>query len=120
MATAAPEHVELELLDMVKISLNCGASWDAMKGDDTVRFCGHCQRNVYNLSAMTRPEAEALILKSEGRLCKRYYQRPDGRVITKECAPRPVRWKRARRMIALFLACLAVPILVVLWWTLSK
>ena len=42
------------LLEDVRVASPCNASWDAMKGDDRVRFCGECQKNVYNLSAMTR------------------------------------------------------------------
>src|SRR5690348_11198318 len=48
----------LPLLDRIQIASPCEASWDAMNGDDRVRFCGLCEKNVYNLSAMTRDEAE--------------------------------------------------------------
>ena len=49
-----------------------------MKGDQRVRFCDQCKLNVYNLSEMSRPAAERLVLQTEGRLCVRYYQRADG------------------------------------------
>jgi hypothetical protein len=41
---------------------------------------------VYDISEMTRGEAEALIAKHEGkRLCARFYRRPDGTVLTRDC-----------------------------------
>lgn len=61
-----------------------------MTGDEKARFCGSCRKNVYNLSEMTRAEAEALILEKEGRLCVRFYQRSDGTVLTKDC-PKGIR-----------------------------
>jgi len=56
-----------------------------MVGNEQVRFCGQCSLNVYNLSGMTRPEAEHLIAQTEGRLCIRYYRRADGTILTKNC-----------------------------------
>ena len=72
-------------LDAVDIQVPCHASWEEMKGDARVRFCGACKLNVYNLSEMARGEAEALVQKREGRLCVRFYRRPDGTVLTKDC-----------------------------------
>jgi len=40
---------------------------------------------VYNLSAMTQSEATALVNKTEGRLCVRFYRRPDGTMLTRDC-----------------------------------
>jgi hypothetical protein len=56
-----------------------------MHGNERVRFCGECSLNVYNLSNMTKRDAEALILKTEGRLCVRYYHRSDGSILTSNC-----------------------------------
>ena len=50
--------------------------------------------NVYNLSGMSRTEAENLLMNSEGRLCVRFYQRADGSVITQDC---PVGWARLKQ-----------------------
>jgi hypothetical protein len=52
---------------------------------ERVRFCSQCNLNVYNLSAMTRDEAKALLYKTEGRLCVRFYRRSDGTVLTQNC-----------------------------------
>lgn len=72
-------------LDRVRVAAPCHADWDTMFGDERVRFCGQCKLNVYNLSEMTRSEAELLVARSEGRLCVRYYQRNDGSIITQNC-----------------------------------
>jgi hypothetical protein len=61
-----------------------------MSGDDRVRHCQECQLNVYNLSEMTRAEAEHLIASREGRLCIRFYHREDGTILTRDC-PRGLR-----------------------------
>lgn len=73
-------------LEKIKIAAPCKAEWKWMYGDDRVRFCGQCSQNVYNLSAMTREQAEALIVRNEGRLCIRFYRRADGTILTKNCS----------------------------------
>jgi hypothetical protein len=72
-------------LDDVRVAAPCNVDWDAMYGNERVRFCDQCQLNVYNLSEMTRAEAERLIGNSEGRLCIRYYRRRDGSILTQNC-----------------------------------
>jgi Carboxypeptidase regulatory-like domain len=91
-------------LDRVHIATPCPASWEAMTGDDRVRFCDQCQLNVYNLSALTRIEAESLIASTEGRLCGRFFRRPDGTVLTKDCPVglRALRLRVSKRVAAVF------------------
>ena len=81
-------------LSQLRIASPCTMSWDDMAGDDRSRFCEQCHLHVYNLSAMTQAQAEALILEKEGRLCARMYQRADGTVLTRDC---PVGLARCRR-----------------------
>jgi len=88
-------------LDNIKIASPCSADWSAMEGDDRRRFCGDCKLNVYNLSGMTRYDAENLLRLSEGRLCVRYFQRPDGTVLTEDC---PVGWAKVKQRISLMAA----------------
>ena len=45
----------------VSVAAPCPADWDSMIGGDCVRFCSQCQLNVYNLSAMSKFEAESLM-----------------------------------------------------------
>jgi ankyrin repeat protein len=54
-----------------------------MIGNDQVRFCEHCSLHVTDLSALTRQEAMRLVARSQGRLCVRFIQRPDGGVLTR-------------------------------------
>jgi hypothetical protein len=84
----------LPLLDRVKIAAPCPANWDDMVGDDRVRFCGECTKNVYNVIELTREEAENVIREHEGDVCMRLYQRKDGTILTADC---PVGQKRRRR-----------------------
>lgn len=87
----------LPLLDRIEIASPCSASWEAMRGDDRVRFCESCQKNVYDLSAMARAEAEQLVADREGSLCVRFYRRQDGTVMTADC-PVGVKKKRRKRV----------------------
>ena len=73
-------------LTNVSVAVPCPADWDSMIGGDRVRFCSQCQLNVYNLSAMSRFEAESLIVRTEGRLCVRFYRRKDGSILTDNCS----------------------------------
>src|SRR5262245_32756009 len=86
-------------LDHIKIAAPCSADWDQMFSfeDKRVRFCSQCNLNVYNLSDMSRQEAEALINKTEGRLCVRFYRRADGSILTQNC---PVGLKAIKRRVA--------------------
>jgi hypothetical protein len=72
-------------LKNISVATPCSENWDAMTGDEQIRFCQKCQLNVYNLSQMTKREAEALIQEKEGKLCIRYYLRKDGTVLTQDC-----------------------------------
>lgn len=93
-----PKTLPTIALEDIRIASPCHASWDGMKGDDRVRHCGSCQKNVYDLSNMTRDDAEALLQKTEGRVCVRFYRRADGTVLTQDC---PVGLAKVRRRLAL-------------------
>ena len=72
-------------LDRLYVSSPCNADWETMPGDERVRFCNQCHLNVYNISALTRKQAEKLIAETEGRLCAKLYRRADGTIITRDC-----------------------------------
>ncbi|MGI9107108.1 MAG: hypothetical protein ACR2G4_12770 [Pyrinomonadaceae bacterium] len=72
-------------LSFVRIAAPCRADWERMRGNERMRFCEQCSLNVYNLSNMSRQEAEALIVGAQGRLCVRYYRRADGTILTGNC-----------------------------------
>jgi hypothetical protein len=44
-------HNKLGKLDSIQVTRPCDTDWELMSGDDRVRFCEACQKNVYNLSA---------------------------------------------------------------------
>jgi hypothetical protein len=72
-------------LNGLHVASPCSANWDDMWGNDRVRFCGHCNLNVYNLSRMSKAEAEHVVASTEGRLCARFYRRKDGTILTQDC-----------------------------------
>ena len=91
-------------LNNLKIASPCSADWGAMSGDARKRFCSDCKLHVYNLSGMTKYDAENLLRLSEGQLCVRYYQRPDGAIPTQDC---PVGWARVKQRVSAFVAAAA-------------
>ena len=90
-----PNFIALEELQIAK---PCRADWQNMTGDQRARFCGSCHKNVYDISQMTREQAQQLIAEKEGNVCVRLHLRPDGTVITSDCpvgiaaTPRPLWW----------------------------
>ena len=91
-------------LDNLRVAAPCSANWDDMDGDERSRHCRECKLNVYNLSGMSRAEAEALIKEKEGNLCVRFYQRADGTILTDNC---PVGLRAIRNRLAWVSAGLA-------------
>lgn len=91
-------------LNNVKVASPCSQDWNEMLGNERKRFCGDCKLNVYNLSGMTRDEAENLIMNAEGRLCVRFYKRADGSVITQDC---PVGWAKVKQRTQVFVTAAA-------------
>ncbi|MBX3190404.1 MAG: hypothetical protein KF819_25615 [Labilithrix sp.] len=88
----------LPMLDDIKVASPCKAEWSEMLGDDRVRFCLSCEKNVYNLSSMTRADAEALLRERMGNeLCVRFYQRADGTILTQDC-PEGAKTKRRKKL----------------------
>ncbi|MBD0325380.1 MAG: hypothetical protein ICV68_03060 [Pyrinomonadaceae bacterium] len=72
-------------LEHVRVAAPCSADWEQMHGSEKVRFCAECNLSVYNLSEMTKKEAERLIVQNEGWLCVRFYRRTDGTILTNNC-----------------------------------
>jgi hypothetical protein len=88
-----------DVLDRIEVASPCTQDWNRMTGDEKRRFCGECRLHVHDLSAMTRNEAEDLLRGADGRVCVRFYRRPDGRVLTKDCVTvRDRIRRRARRL----------------------
>jgi hypothetical protein len=75
-----------QLLKDVRVAAPCSEKWDDMPGGDRVRSCARCRHHVYNLSEMAAADAARLIRESEGGLCVRFYRRPDGTLLTRDCS----------------------------------
>jgi hypothetical protein len=99
-------------LPKVILPTPCSVAWDSMTGDQRVRRCPSCEKNVYNVSRLKRRELEQLIARAEGSLpCLRAYRRPDGTVVTSACVISVMRatgWIRLR-------AAVFASLLVALW-----
>jgi hypothetical protein len=78
-------------LPMATVPRPCSVSWASMSGTDKARLCAVCERHVYDLSAMSSPEAEKLLDCGNERICVRLTRGPDGQIIT---ADRPARFKQ--------------------------
>lgn len=98
-ANARRAKVPLPLLARVQIASPCHARWDEMTGDERVRHCGACDKDVYDLSEMTTADAEALLSREGPAACVRLHRRADGTVLTSDC-PVGAKKKRRRRWIA--------------------
>ena len=70
------------ILDRVSIGSSCQTEWEAMSGNQSTRYCGQCEKSVYNFSQLTRSQAETLIARTNGKLCARIERRPDGSILT--------------------------------------
>src|SRR5262245_40876038 len=93
------------VLDTISVESPCAVPWTTMHGDDRSRFCTQCRQNVFNISEMSRADAEEMIRSKNGRLFVRYYQRADGTSSTRECSSR---WRRKLAMaMGLFFAAVA-------------
>ncbi|MEP6860038.1 MAG: hypothetical protein ABJE66_05425 [Deltaproteobacteria bacterium] len=84
-ATKLLEHAKLPVLDNIRVASPCTADWTQMTGDARARHCNKCDKQVFDLSEMTRAEAQALIIEKNGKLCARYYRRSDGTILTSDC-----------------------------------
>lgn len=60
----------------IEIKSPCSQSWQTMHGNDIVRFCDHCAKDVTDVSTLTRKEALRLVRSSKGNICVRYMQDP--------------------------------------------
>lgn len=81
----ARRKVALPLLQQVRVASPCKERWDDMTGDEHVRFCGRCEKNVYDLSSLTAEQADSLLRGRGESMCVRLFRRSDGTVLTSDC-----------------------------------
>lgn len=97
-----PQKTAQQLINNVQIASPCPVSWGSMTGDDKVRFCGSCEKNVYDISALSAEAAVELIRENKGDICVQLYRRKDGTVLTEDC---PKGLKRLRQAMIKKIAC---------------
>jgi len=54
-----------------------------MEGDDKVRFCGECQRHVWNFFEMTDEEILRVLRENPARVCAQIVKNAEGVLVTK-------------------------------------
>jgi hypothetical protein len=81
----AIEKRALPLLDGLRVASPCPEQWEDMIGDERARFCGRCAKEVYDISAMSRAEAERFLREQSGPVCVTFRRRKDGKVMTSDC-----------------------------------
>lgn len=82
------------------ISSPCHEDWDAMDRVERGRFCGQCDKQVFDLSSMTEREAKGVLAEHAGaRICVRYCHGSDGAIRFRPEAP-----ARAAAVLAVALA----------------
>lgn len=102
-------------LNVLEVPNPCPVPWESMEGDDRVRLCRKCVKQVYHLSNMTRAEAEKIITESEGSLCVQFWRRADGTVVTQDCALVRVA-KQAGNAVGLAVMSVLTVVLFVITW----
>lgn len=103
---------------VLRVASPCTESWDAMQpapdaDSERVRHCLKCKMNVFNLTSMSRAEIDALLMKAQGRVCARFYQRRDGTVLTRDC---PVGLRKVRVRVAAALATALALVVAAIGW----
>jgi len=63
-------------IDSIRVSDPCTEDWDEMVGNEKVRLCTHCAREVNDISKLRRKDAKLLLRRSSGRICVRYREDP--------------------------------------------
>jgi hypothetical protein len=84
------KRTRLEAFDVPK---PCAVAWESMRGTAAVRECARCERQIHDLSALTRAEAEQLLSGGE-RICVRLVRTANGRIVTADAPLLPAPYRR--------------------------
>ena len=98
-------------LDRLFIAAPCPVTWNSMQGGERVRDCSLCSRKVYNLSDMTKKEAEDFIKTNGVNQCMTFYRRADGTIMTDNC---PVGLRKLRNSLKRATAFLSSVVTIIL------
>jgi hypothetical protein len=104
---------EASVLQNIVIAAPCSAEWNNMPGDEKVRVCAQCSKNVHNLSSMTEAEAASLLEEAGAVMpCLRFFRRQDGTIMFENC---PVGLRKVRDAVKYSLRVMSV----ILSWLIS-
>lgn len=97
----------------IVISSPCSVRWESMSGDEKIRFCGECKKNVHNITNMPPEQvADVLSRRLDERLCVFMYRKDNGTVVLDNC-PAFLRQKRDK------IRAYAVAALLIFSWMLA-
>ncbi len=82
-------------------------SWDKMTGDNQVRFCEQCQRQVWNFFEMTEAEIVEVMRTNPERLCAQIKKTKDGILVTKDYRPAQKKFRFSMLAMMALATCLA-------------
>lgn len=68
----------------------CHEDWDKLTPEERGHFCTVCETKVWDLSALTRAEAEEFLRSTEGDLCVSYRERANGEVVHRDAPVVPL------------------------------
>jgi hypothetical protein len=71
-----------ELSSQITVLTPCLMSWDEMSGDDRVRHCSGCGKDVHDFAKMTAAEARSLLDHTDWDVCGRLSRGADGSILT--------------------------------------
>lgn len=72
-------------LSNIRLAAPCNKDWNNMEGDERVRFCNACEKSVYNISDMSRKDAEEFLRENGVSKCMRIFRRTDGTIVNDNC-----------------------------------
>jgi hypothetical protein len=84
----------------IDVASPCQVGWETMQGDDNIRQCSLCNKNVFNLSNMTEQEVADIFEINRTKICVSIRKRSDGTLYTDNC---PRRLRTFRNFMRIFL-----------------
>ena len=70
------------LLENVSVETPCSADWNEMMGNEEVRHCHQCQRNIHNISEMPKRRALKVLNQKDEIVCISYFKDEKNKIIT--------------------------------------
>jgi hypothetical protein len=113
-------------LEQISVQVPCTVRWESMQGSEQVRHCKQCRQQVYNISAMARHDAVEFLqanrsnegdCQNQRRPCIRFYRRPDGTIIMRDCVTLRQAFRRGTMWIYGLAACLLLIVLNIFGWS---